>query len=45
MYHPSAFYIAQVIVDFPLAIVQAVLFQISVYFIGLSLEAGKVSIH
>jgi ABC-type multidrug transport system ATPase subunit len=44
MYHPSAFYIAQVIIDFPLAVIQAVIFELCVYFImGLSLDAGKVS--
>jgi ABC-type multidrug transport system ATPase subunit len=44
MYHPSAFYFAQVIVDLPLAFLQAVLFQLCVYFLmGLALDAGKVS--
>ncbi|GAA5811509.1 hypothetical protein MFLAVUS_004946 [Mucor flavus] len=42
MYHPSAFYIAQVIIDIPLAIIQAIMFEISVYFIvGLDNDAGK----
>ncbi|CEP18981.1 hypothetical protein [Parasitella parasitica] len=42
MYHPSAFYLAQVIVDVPLAIIQAVLFEVCIYFLmGLSLDAGK----
>ncbi|CAO3676817.1 hypothetical protein G6F70_002214 [Rhizopus microsporus] len=42
LYHPSAFYIAQVIVDIPLAIVQVIIFEICVYFMmGLVLDAGK----
>ncbi|CAO3700912.1 unnamed protein product [Rhizopus stolonifer] len=42
LYHPSAFYIAQVITDIPLCIVQVLIFEICVYFImGLVLEAGK----
>ncbi|PHZ11067.1 ABC transporter G family protein [Rhizopus microsporus ATCC 52813] len=42
LYHPSAFYIAQVIVDIPLAIVQVIVFEICVYFMmGLVLDAGK----
>jgi ABC-type multidrug transport system ATPase subunit len=45
MYHPSAFYLAQVIIDFPLALVQAAAFELCVYFImGLALDAGKVKI-
>jgi len=44
MYHPSAFYLSQVIIDFPLSLLQALVFQLSVYFImGLVLDAGKVS--
>ena len=43
LYHPSAFYIATVIADVPLAIVQVLVFEICVYFMmGLVLEAGKV---
>ncbi|KAF7723960.1 hypothetical protein EC973_001476 [Apophysomyces ossiformis] len=42
LYRPSAFYIAQVIVDIPLAIVQVLVFEICVYFMmGLVLDAGK----
>ncbi|KAI7893457.1 ABC-2 type transporter-domain-containing protein [Mucor mucedo] len=42
LYRPSAFYFAQVILDFPLAIIQTILFEISVYFmVGLDLDAGK----
>ncbi|KAG0750432.1 hypothetical protein G6F57_002743 [Rhizopus arrhizus] len=42
LYHPSAFYIAQVIVDVPLAIAQVLIFEICVYFMmGLVLDAGK----
>ncbi|OBZ88633.1 ABC transporter G family member 21 [Choanephora cucurbitarum] len=42
MYHPSALYIAQVIIDFPLAILQSIVFTLCVYFImGLALDAGK----
>jgi ABC-type multidrug transport system ATPase subunit len=44
LYHPSAFYIAQVIADFPLALVQVIVFELCVYFImGLRLHAGNVS--
>lgn len=44
LYHPSAFYIATVISDIPLAIAQVLIFQICVYFMmGLVLEAGRVS--
>ena len=43
LYHPSAFYIATVIADVPLAIIQVLVFEICVYFMmGLVLEAGKV---
>ncbi|KAI8366704.1 ABC-2 type transporter-domain-containing protein [Radiomyces spectabilis] len=42
LYHPSAFYIAQVISDLPLALVQVIIFEICVYFLmGLVLDAGK----
>ncbi|KAG2224969.1 hypothetical protein INT45_000090 [Circinella minor] len=42
MYRPSAFYIAQVIMDVPYAIVQVLLFQICSYFMmGLNLTAGR----
>ncbi|KAI8983430.1 ABC-2 type transporter-domain-containing protein [Pilobolus umbonatus] len=42
LYHPSAFYIAQVISDIPLAIVQVLVFEICVYFLmGLAMDAGK----
>ncbi|KAG2177325.1 hypothetical protein INT43_007982 [Umbelopsis isabellina] len=42
LYHPSAYYISQVIADFPLAVVQVIIFQLCVYFmIGLDLTAGK----
>jgi len=42
LYHPSAFYISQVIADFPLAVIQVVIFQLCVYFmVGLQLDAGK----
>ncbi|KAI8376507.1 ABC-2 type transporter-domain-containing protein [Radiomyces spectabilis] len=42
LYHPSAFYIATVIADIPLAIVQVLVFEICVYFMmGLVLDAGK----
>ncbi|KAI8876069.1 hypothetical protein K501DRAFT_201265, partial [Backusella circina FSU 941] len=42
LYHPSAFYIAQVIVDLPLALSQVMIFELCVYFImGLVLEAGR----
>jgi ABC-type multidrug transport system ATPase subunit len=44
LYHPSAYYIAQVIADVPLAIVQVLVFEICVYFMmGLVLDAGKVN--
>jgi ABC-type multidrug transport system ATPase subunit/ABC-type multidrug transport system permease subunit len=42
LYHPSAYYIAQVISDFPLSVLQVVIFQLCVYFmVGLDLTAGK----
>ncbi|KAI8330865.1 ABC-2 type transporter-domain-containing protein [Chlamydoabsidia padenii] len=42
LYHPSAFYIAQVIADVPLAIVQVLVFELCVYFMmGFVLDAGK----
>lgn len=44
LYHPSAFYIATVIADIPLALIQVIIFEICVYFMmGLQLEAGRVS--
>lgn len=44
LYRPSAFYLAQVIVDFPLAVLQATVFELCVYFMmGLTLDAGNVS--
>lgn len=44
LYHPSAFYFAQVIIDFPLAIIQTIVFELSVYFmVGLDYDVGKVS--
>jgi ABC-type multidrug transport system ATPase subunit len=42
LYRPSAFYVAQVILDVPLAAIQVVVFQIAAYFMmGLELNAGK----
>ncbi|KAI8142003.1 ABC-2 type transporter-domain-containing protein [Fennellomyces sp. T-0311] len=42
MFQPSAFYIAQVILDVPYAIVQVLLFEICSYFMmGLNLDAGR----
>ncbi|ORZ28975.1 ABC-2 type transporter-domain-containing protein [Lobosporangium transversale] len=42
MYRPSAFAIAQIVVDIPLIIAQVVLFSVVLYFMsGLQLEAGK----
>ncbi|KAI9314324.1 ABC-2 type transporter-domain-containing protein [Dichotomocladium elegans] len=42
MYRPAAFYIAQVVVDIPYAIVQVLLFEICSYFMmGLNLSAGR----
>ncbi|EPB81631.1 hypothetical protein HMPREF1544_11651 [Mucor circinelloides 1006PhL] len=41
LYRPSAFYIAQVVMDIPYAIVQVLLFEICAYFMmGLKLTAG-----
>ncbi|KAI8095109.1 ABC-2 type transporter-domain-containing protein [Gilbertella persicaria] len=42
LYRPSAFYIATVVADIPLAIIQVLIFEICVYFMmGLILEAGR----
>ncbi|KAI8051379.1 ABC-2 type transporter-domain-containing protein [Gilbertella persicaria] len=42
LYHPSAFYIATVVADIPLAIIQVLVFELCVYFMmGLVLEAGR----
>ncbi|KAI9499206.1 ABC-2 type transporter-domain-containing protein [Zychaea mexicana] len=42
MFRPSAFYIAQVILDVPYAVVQVLLFEICSYFMmGLNLDAGR----
>ncbi|KAI9007454.1 ABC-2 type transporter-domain-containing protein [Phycomyces nitens] len=42
LYRPSAYYIAQVIMDVPYAFVQVLLFSVCYYFmIGLNLTAGK----
>ncbi|KAI9474016.1 MAG: ABC-2 type transporter-domain-containing protein [Benjaminiella poitrasii] len=42
LYHPSAFYIAQVIADVPLALAQVMIFELCVYFMmGFVLDAGK----
>ncbi|KAG1466250.1 hypothetical protein G6F56_004724 [Rhizopus delemar] len=42
LYRPSAFYIAQVIMDVPYAIAQVLLFEICSYFMmGLNLSAGR----
>ena len=42
LYRPSAFYIAQVIMDIPYTLAQVLLFEICVYFMmGLDLTAGK----
>ncbi|GAA5817043.1 hypothetical protein MFLAVUS_010579 [Mucor flavus] len=41
LYRPSAFYIAQVVMDIPYAILQVLLFEICAYFMmGLRLDAG-----
>ncbi|KAI8140088.1 ABC-2 type transporter-domain-containing protein [Fennellomyces sp. T-0311] len=46
MYRPSAFYVAQVILDIPLAIAQVVLYAICSYFMsGLNLTAGRFFTH
>lgn len=43
LYRPMWYYIAQVISDFPLAVIQVIIFQLCVYFMaGLSLTAGQV---
>lgn len=43
LYRPMWYYIAQVISDFPLAVIQVIVFQLCVYFMaGLSLTAGQV---
>jgi ABC-type multidrug transport system ATPase subunit len=45
LYHPSAFYFAQVIADLPLALSQVMIFNLCVYFLmGLVLDAGRVCI-
>ncbi|KAG2234181.1 hypothetical protein INT48_005981 [Thamnidium elegans] len=42
LYRPSAFYVAQVIMDIPFALVQVFIFEICAYFmIGLNLTAGR----
>jgi ABC-type multidrug transport system ATPase subunit/ABC-type multidrug transport system permease subunit len=42
LYRPSAFYVAQVIMDVPYALVQVLLFEICAYFMmGLNLTAGR----
>ncbi|CDS13463.1 hypothetical protein LRAMOSA05639 [Lichtheimia ramosa] len=42
MFRPSAFYISQVIIDIPFAVVQVLLFEICSYFMmGLNLDAGR----
>ncbi|KAG2197666.1 hypothetical protein INT47_002373 [Mucor saturninus] len=42
LYRPSAFYIATVIADIPLALIQVIVFELCVYFMmGFVLEAGK----
>ncbi|KAI9499314.1 ABC-2 type transporter-domain-containing protein [Zychaea mexicana] len=42
MYRAGAFYLAQVILDFPYAIVQVLLYEICAYFMmGLNLDAGR----
>ncbi|CAO3627721.1 unnamed protein product [Mucor fragilis] len=42
MYRPSAFYVAQVIADIPLSVLQAILFELCCYFImGFVLDAGR----
>ncbi|KAI9363806.1 ABC-2 type transporter-domain-containing protein [Pilaira anomala] len=42
LYRPSAFYIAQVIMDIPFALLQVLLFELCAYFlIGLNLTAGR----
>ncbi|KAI8968506.1 ABC-2 type transporter-domain-containing protein [Mycotypha africana] len=42
LYHPSAYYLATVIVDIPLALIQVIIFELCVYFMmGLEVEAGR----
>ncbi|KAI8143007.1 ABC-2 type transporter-domain-containing protein [Fennellomyces sp. T-0311] len=42
MYRPSAFYLAQLVVDIPITILQVFLYQIPFYFlVGLTLDAGR----
>ncbi|CAO3587861.1 unnamed protein product [Absidia cylindrospora] len=42
MYRPSAYYLAQVVLDVPYALVQVLLFEICTYFMmGLNLTAGR----
>lgn len=42
MYRPSAYYVAQVIMDIPYALVQVALFLVCAYFMmGLNLDAGR----
>ncbi|KAI9265133.1 ABC-2 type transporter-domain-containing protein [Phascolomyces articulosus] len=46
MYRPSAYYISQIIMDFPLAIAQVLLWEIITYFLmGLNLDAGRFFTH
>ncbi|PRP87448.1 hypothetical protein PROFUN_00659 [Planoprotostelium fungivorum] len=46
MYHPAAFHIAQVIVDVPIVLVQALLFSVISYWMyGLQAEAGKFFVY
>lgn len=42
LYRPMYYYMAQVVADFPLAVIQVIIFQLCVYFMaGLSLTAGQ----
>lgn len=44
LYHLSVFYLTRVIVDILLAILQAVVFEVCIYFLmGLASDTGKVS--
>lgn len=44
LYRPAFFYLAQVVADIPLAVIQVVIFQVCVYFMaGLNLTAGQVN--
>ncbi|PRP76487.1 hypothetical protein PROFUN_15157 [Planoprotostelium fungivorum] len=46
MYHPSAFHIAQVILDVPICLLQVILFSVITYWMyGLQAEAGKFFIY